>query len=222
MIFASLALAMIATVSAIRQDEEFQASWDENRKVQYLETHPGERERLLNEDRNLRDRYFQAHNEEAGEYYGRHREFQNEWHGAGGEAWNAGWDENRKIQYLEAHPGERERLLNEDRNLRTRYFQEHNDEAGEYYGRHHEFQNEWHGAGGEAWNAGWDENRKVQYLEAHPGERERLLNEDRNLRTRYFQAHADEEAGYYGHHPEFHAEFNGRGRKREVGRWNRF
>jgi len=54
-----------------------------------LETHPGERERLLNEDRNLRDRYFRVHNNEAGEYYGRHQEFYNEWHGggAGGEGW---------------------------------------------------------------------------------------------------------------------------------------
>ncbi len=68
-------------------------------------------------------------------------------------AWNAGWDENRKIQYLEAHPGERERLLNEDRALRDRYFQLHNDEAGEYYGRHPEFRNEWHGGpvGGDGW-----------------------------------------------------------------------
>ncbi len=64
-----------------------------------------------------------------------------------------------------------------------------------------------------AWNAGWDENRKVQYLEAHPGERERLLTEDKNLRSRYFQAHADEEAGYYNHHAEFRAEVNGRGKE---------
>jgi len=220
-IFVGLALAMIATVSAIRQDEEFQASWDENRKIQYLEAHAGERERLLNEDQALRNRYFQLHSNEAAGYYGRHPEYNNEWHG--GDAWNAGWDENRKIQYLEAHPGERERLLNEDRALRDRYFQLHNDEAGEYYGHHPEFRNEWHGGpvGGDVWNAGWDENRKVQYLETHPGERERLLNEDRALRERYFQAHVDEESGYYGRHPEFHGEFNGRGRKREVGRWNR-
>jgi len=57
------------------------------------------------------------------------------------------------VQYLEAHSEERERRLNEDRNLRTRYFQAHNDEAKEYYGRHQEFRNEWHGggAGGEGW-----------------------------------------------------------------------
>jgi len=78
----------------------------------------------------------------------------------------------------------------------------------------------------------------VQYLEAHSEERERRLNEDGYLRSRYFQAHADAAASYYNHHPEFRAEFDssGRrmrrfsnvnkqicsGRKREVGRWNRF
>jgi len=57
------------------------------------------------------------------------------------------------MKYLEAHSEERERRLNEDRDLRTRYFQAHNDEAGEYYGRHQEFHNEWHGGG--AGKEGW-------------------------------------------------------------------
>ena len=50
-----------------------------DRKARYLEEHQDEREYLLGQDRQLRDRYFQLHNDQAADFYGRHSEFGGEW-----------------------------------------------------------------------------------------------------------------------------------------------
>jgi pterin-4a-carbinolamine dehydratase len=205
-----IALTVFAGVSALRQDQ-WNIDWDVNRKEDYIQSHPNEREERLTEDAALRLHHFKLHDDEAVGYYQRHPQFNNEWHSANaGSGWDNSWGVNQKVQYLETHQSEREGRLKEDAGLRARYFQKHNDEAAEYYGHHPEFNSEWHGGNAASgWDNSWGVNQKVQYLETHQSEREGRLKEDADLRARYFQKHNDEAAEYYGHHPEFNNEFRG-------------
>jgi hypothetical protein len=59
--------------------------------------------------------------------------------------WDNDWDMNRKMRYLELHDDEREQHLLEDQMLREHYFQQHRDEADDFYRRHYEFGGEWNG-----------------------------------------------------------------------------